>query len=192
MMIYKIQNVTLSIWGNGATVIRCIEKMKRIELTKNKYTIVDDEDFDYLNQYNWYYKENRKGGYGVAASRLGSSKNKIVRMHRFILNAPEHLQVDHINRNPLDNRKHNLRLANHQQNSQNIAKRKTSANKYKGIYKRNDGRRKCWVAQIKYNGKNIYIGSFFTQEDAAKAYDVYAFKLFKEFAYINFKEDDKI
>src|SRR3990167_2069342 len=67
--------------------------MKNIPLTQGKQTLVDDEDFDFLNQYKWFY---HKQGYAVRQS--GS-----IRMHRLLMNTPKRQEVDHINGNRLDN-----------------------------------------------------------------------------------------
>ena len=108
-------------------------------------------------------------------------------MHRDILKPPDHLCVDHINHNGIDNRRANLRLATHRQNSYNrIHFTKNPSSKYKGVSFRK--RTKKWDAKIRYDGKNKHIGSFKDEIEAAKAYDEAAKKYQGEFAALNFKE----
>ena len=109
-------------------------------------------------------------------------------MHRVVINVPENLLVDHINRNKLDNRKANLRPATTAQNTCNQAKRKSNnlSSKYKGVtWQRGIN---CWQSQIGVNGNTIYLGSFDSEIRAAKAYDRAARMYHKEFAVLNFPE----
>jgi hypothetical protein len=92
--------------------------------------------------------------------------------------------VDHIDNDALNNCRGNLRLATKQQNNMNRSKRKEA--KYKGIYKIN--RPKPWAANLSYNNKTIYIGSFKTDIEAAKAYDEAAKKYYGKYACLNFPE----
>ena len=110
-----------------------------------------------------------------------------VRMHREIMNAPAGLLVDHKNRNPLDNRRANLRLATHSQNMQNRGKfRSNATSQFIGVcLVKKTGK---WKAQIKHQKKYIFLGEFDSEIDAAKAYDAAAIKYHGEFARLNFQE----
>jgi len=91
--------------------------------------------------------------------------------------------VDHINHNILDNRKSNLRLCTIQKNSFN--RRKTGqTSKYKGIYF--DKSHSKFKSQIKFNKKTYNLGRYYSEIEAARAYDAKAKELFKEFACLNF------
>lgn len=151
--------------------------MKEILLTQGKVAIVDDEDFDLVNKYNWHYHA------GYAASRPHRHKKNIY-MHRLILGltSSNKLDADHINHNGLDNRRYNLRLCTRSQNMMNSLKDHTS--KYKGICWREP--KKKWTAQIKFNGKQYYLGLYDIAEDAALAYDRKATELFGEYCLLNF------
>lgn len=149
------------------------EEYKLIPLTKGKFAKVDNEDFDRLKDINWQFT---KQGYAV--------NDKLGLMHRYIMNAPDNLDVDHIYHDKLDNRKSQLRLAKHSQNMSNSKHRKGTS-KYKGVHW--DNTKNKWVAGIMLNYKRIYIGYFTDEEEAAKAYDKKALELFGEFAYLNFK-----
>ncbi len=145
---------------------------KVINLTQNQVTIVDDEDFQYFEQFKWHYTT-----YGYAKN------NKLGLLHRIILDVNFNQDVDHKNGNKLDNRKCNLRICNKSQNgmNRNITKKSTSG--YKGVYWKKD--RNKWRAQIQVNKKSIFIGYFENKEDAAKAYNEAAVKYHKEFAKLN-------
>src|ERR1035437_132783 len=72
---------------------------------KGKFAIVDNEDYEFLNQFNWYMTDN---GYAVYR-HLANGTKRTVRMHRLINKTPKGLVTDHINQDKLDNRKSNLR-----------------------------------------------------------------------------------
>ena len=157
--------------------------MKTIPLTKGKFAIVDDENFEWLSQWKWHYRSNKYGGY---AARLTSRNNKprhVVWMHREIAGIPPGLDTDHIDGDRLNNQKSNLRKATRSQNKCNIKERIDNACGYKGVCF-NKARRK-FVAQITLNGKYVYLGLFTSALAAANAYDAKAVELHKEFAYLN-------
>lgn len=157
--------------------------MKKIPLTKGKFALVDDEDYDQLIMLDWCCQSSNNGHY--RAVTRPDSKKRAIKMHRFILNAPPGLVVDHINGNPLDNRRCNLRLATQLQNTHNRNKSTNNTSGYKGVWKRCDGRAKKWTAEIKVAGVKHFLGGFFTPEEAAKAYNIAALKFHKEFAQLN-------
>jgi len=88
---------------------------------------------------------------------------------------------DHINGNPMDNRRCNLRIATHAENMRNSKKRKHSKNQYKGV-SQNCKSKTTWRAQIRVNGKRIHLGTFSSPEEAYKAYCEGAVKYHGDFA----------
>jgi len=162
--------------------------VKEIILSGNKgIALVDDDDFNELNQYKWrFVKDN--GDLCYAQTNIKSEKTRCgyttVRMHRVILKLQYNESIDHINHNGLDNRKINLRTCNSSQNSGNRRKTKNkTSSRYKGVslYKRN----KKWDVSIYFNYNRIYLGCFDTEELAALAYNKKAVELFGDFAYLN-------
>jgi hypothetical protein len=168
-----------------------------------KFVIVDPEDFEKLNQYNWYEKNN---GYTYYAERkerkeriqntVDSRQNKkiTIRMHRQIMNllpsdpfdfTQDKKVVDHINRHGWDNRKANLQVVSQQENTWNSLRGVGQGkSKYKGVGYSNE--RKKWKATLCHKGKKIHLGYFENEIDTAKAYDEAA-KLFRgRFAVLNF------
>ena len=152
--------------------------MKEIKLTKGKCTIVDDGNFEELNKYRWHL------GPGGCASR-GSNRTTIL-MHRTIMDAPIGLVVDHIDGNPLNNTKSNLRLTDRFGNKRNSKSQVNSASKYKGVTSFPKRKKRKWAASIRVNNKLIFMGRFETEEEAAKIYDAKAREYFGEFGRYNF------
>ena len=159
---------------------------RRIPLTQGKYAIVDPEDFERLNKHKWYACKSTNTFYAGRTNRVGK-KYISIRMHREVIHPPDHLFVDHINHNGLDNRKANLRTATFAQNSYNrIHFRKSESSKYTGVSWKKQ--KKKWIVLIRYNCKNKFIGYFKDEIQAAKAYDKAAMKYHGQFASLNFKE----
>jgi len=165
--------------------------MKKISTSNGFFILVDDADFAYLDQFVWRARDN----YGRTRYAVrGRYKASTVIMHRMIMDAPEGVEVDHIDGNGLNNQRSNLRLCSSSENKWNGCKRnwngKSTLSKYKGVtsirYKKKDGTvRIRWVAQIRHNWKPIYIGMYDTEEEAAEAYNEKAVELFNEFAKLN-------
>lgn len=160
--------------------------MKEIQLTKGYAAIVDDDDYEKVNQYKWYAQTKRY----VQYARRVAYKNGgqfTVSMHRFVMDCPDDMQVDHINHNGLDNRKENLRICTNQENSRNMIKRKpTTLGLIKGVVISKCIKSKPYKAHIRYNGKTKDIGYFANVEDAAKAYDKKALEYFGQYAQLNY------
>ena len=151
--------------------------MKEILLTQNRYAIVDDEDYERINEHKWYYKTP------YAARRVKGIVNKVI-MHRVIMgDIPEGLEVDHINGNKLDNRKCNLRICKRSDNSKNVSKRPGYSSRFKGVSWVKD--RKRWAVYVCNNGNNKHLGNFKDEKEAALFYNLKAKELHGEFAKLN-------
>lgn len=148
-----------------------------LPLTNSKLEVIlDQEDYIKLKKYKWSIGKN---GY------VRPSNGEGFLLHRKILNITDKkIHIDHINDNKLDNRKKNLRICNNQQNTSN--KKKLVGNftsKYKGVSW--EKRVKKWRSTITYYYKQVHIGTFVNEEDAALAYNEKAKELFGEFARLN-------
>ena len=159
---------------------------RRIPLTQNKYAIVDPEDYERLSKYKWYAAKGHHTFYAVRGKWSKIQRKRVeLRMHRVITNAPDHLYVDHVNHNGLDNRKANLRLATHAQSVRNREKfTRPATSRYKGISWHSSTQK--WCACIQTNNTKIHLGSFDSEIEAAKTYDKAARKLHGAFAALNF------
>ncbi len=126
---------------------------RRIPLTRGKYAIVDHDDYYRLSTNRWFATKNGSTFYAKRHTHIEErAKGSSVCMHREITNAPDHLVVDHINYNGLDNRKANLRLATRRQNNLHVIRTMNpGSSKYKGVSWHTE--RKRWHAQITTHGK---------------------------------------
>ncbi|MGA6117427.1 HNH endonuclease [Sphingobacterium anhuiense] len=141
--------------------------MKIIKIKNGISVIVDDEDFDYLSQFKWFAKRDSNTYYVARNFIRSDGKKTTMRMHREITKAPRNFQVDHIDRNGLNNQRSNLRLVTNAQNAQNTRAKRTSKSGVKGVSW--DRTRKKWSVTICLNRKNIRIGRFNEFSDAVEA-----------------------
>lgn len=152
----------------------------RIELTQGYSAIVSEEDAEHIARFNWFYFD----GYARRTDRSSGSPAGIL-MHRVILDVPDYLEVDHANGDGLDNRRCNIRTASRAQNQANVSKwtGKFSSG-FKGVHWHI--RRERWAATIGGGVTRDHLGYFFTEEEAALAYDKAAMSKYGEFARLNF------
>lgn len=142
--------------------------------------MVDDADFDWLNQWKWHAsKRKRKGREVFYACRVDG---QCIYMHRQIMGSPPGLQVDHRDGEGLNNQRYNLRRSTHAQNLSNSRKRAGCSSRFKGVYSRRSGK---WLAQIRFGGRSRHLGIFEKEEEAARAYNKAAATAFGEFARLN-------
>lgn len=167
--------------------------MKKIKLS-GKYshleTMVDDIDFIWLSKLNWHGKPGRnRKVYVQTTKNLGRVNNKSrytsFAMHRLIINPDSKLHIDHINGDPLDNRRCNLRIATIGQNARNRGIQKNNKCGYKGVHKSksNRGTKISWRAQIQVDGKLLHLGCFSSKKQASEAYVLAAKKYHGEFSH---------
>ena len=144
--------------------------MRKIKLTQGKHALVDDENFDWLNQWKWYFNK----GYAVRKQHFckdGKCRGKGCRnimMHRIILGDPKGIlvkvQTDHINGGTLDNRRKNLRIVTHAQNMLNRKLHKNNKSGYRGICW--DKNTESWRVYSQINKKWRHWGYFKNKVDA--------------------------
>lgn len=166
--------------------------MKKIYLSSNSkcqrrilnlFAEIDDDDFNYINQWKWQARKDEHRWYASMGKKEGLS----TMMHRVILGLTDpKIIVDHIDRNGLNNKKSNLRICSNSENCRNRKLISGKSSKYMGVcfHKKT----KKWYASIGKDWKTIYLGIFKNEADAARAYDEAAKIHFGEFANLNFKE----
>lgn len=159
---------------------------KLIPLTKGKFAVVDDEDFEALSAFRWHAYPDRGTFYARRSDYSEGHVAKTVLMHRQVLGAGKGEQVDHVNGDGLDNTRTNLRFCTPLENARNARRRKDNQSGFKGVVWHKQ--RKQWVAHIRIDGKLKHLGLFPTKEDAARAYDEVAKRIHKEFANLNYKK----
>ncbi len=155
---------------------------KIINLTQNQIAIIDDEDYESLNQYKWHAQKASNGFYAVRCVYVNRKCIKLG-MHRQVLPCLDNQEIDHKNRNTLDNRKSNLRIVTHAQNMKNRNKHKNNKSGIKGVYW--DKRGKKWRSEIRVDGKKIHLGMFSDLMEAKTMRNNSEIKYFGEYSAIS-------
>lgn len=161
--------------------------MKRIPLTQGKFAVVDDEDYESLSRFKWYAWRDPTSGifYALRNIQKPNGVRSSERMHRRIAGNPAKKEIDHRDRNGLNNQKSNLRKCDDSQNAANRRLEKRNTSGFKGAYWHKVIKK--WQSAIKVKGKIIHLGYFDTRKQAAQAYDAAAELAFGEFALTNEK-----
>jgi hypothetical protein len=154
------------------------ESVRYIPLTKGRYAIIDAADYERASEHKWCASCS-----GCRIYAYCHMNGKTVALHRFLTNAPKGMVVDHIDGNTLNDRRSNLRVCTQQQNLYN-SRPKGKSSHFKGICWDKGKRR--WVVYVRYEGRNIYVGRFRSEINAARAYDRKAYECFGQYAYLNF------
>lgn len=161
--------------------------MKEIPLTRGMVALVDDADYERVVLEGAWHAHAPYKAYWYAWRTRNGTRPKTLGMHRFIVDAPTGMVVDHINHNGLDNRRANLRLCTVSQNQQNKRSRVGASSRYLGVckhkYASSFGAPR-WAVRV----ERKHVGLFASEEEAARAYDRVALATFGEFANLNFPE----
>lgn len=147
-----------------------------VPLTRGLVTLIDASDADAVLQYSWCAAPRNHTHYGQA--RIGQVG---VYLHRFIMQPPLAFVVDHVDGDGLNNRRNNLRVCTVGQNCYNLRTQRGGTSRFRGVY----WSRGAWRAQIR-DGRQIYLGTFTTEREAAEAHDAAARERFGEYATSNF------
>lgn len=160
--------------------------MREIPLSQGLVALVDDEDFEFLNQWKWFARKvtGSKTHYAARNVIVAPGVRRTVLMHRQLCPQIGEWLSDHENRNGLDNQKANLRYAKQAQNLINREHARTVA-PLRGVHQL---RNLSWQARIQLDGKSHSLGAYPTAEAAAKAYDAKAREIHGEFAVLNFPD----
>jgi len=156
--------------------------MKEILLTHGKIALVDDADFDFLNQWVWFAHYNKNGNNWYAARKSPRPEHKEILMYKVLLDPSKNIHVHFKNKNSLDLQRNNVQLMTLSADRHNKLHRTHKTSKYKGVSWNNQ--KKNWRAYI----RTTYLGSYKSELEAAYVYDKAAKEVFGEFARTNFKE----
>jgi len=164
--------------------------MKKIKLTQGFHAIVDNDDYKYLNQFKWHVLNNKNRPHLTKYARRYKGKKNgkriYITMHQEIMNLKNiKFEIDHKDRNGLNNQKNNLRKCTRSQNQANTGRRIGSKSTFKGVYSRGIK----YVSQKRHNGRIVYLGIFERELDAVAKYNEYVKKLHGEFSLLNITND---
>lgn len=141
--------------------------MKKIKLTQNKFALVSDCDYDFLSQWKWCAANHGHTFYARRTSYAGGEK-KSVFMHRLIgerAGLDMDQEVDHEDRNGLNNQRSNLRPANDKQQQENRGVQSNNTSGYRGVTWHKRSRK--WQARVRHNRRDMHLGLFDTPEEAS-------------------------
>jgi hypothetical protein len=142
--------------------------------------LIDRRDVGLLKKYTWRIHSIKSGKYVSAKVYIpgkGHGRSRRIYLHREILKTAA--EVDHRNRNPLDNRRSNLRECTSSQNKMNQKLRSDNKSGFKGVSVKAG---KYYVARAKHKGSEVYLGCFKTPHAAARKYDEYVRENYGDFA----------
>ena len=159
-----------------------------------EYVVRFDEcDRELVESRTWFVYRTRCGiMYAATHCNQPCGRDQVIRMHRLLTGATKGSEVDHRNGNGLDNRRANLRVCSHAENTFNKRIYRNNHTGFKGVAparKRADGSQR-YCARIQGHLCKQHIGTFATAEEAARAYDRAAIELHGEFAHTNFPRED--
>jgi len=157
--------------------------MKEIRLSRGYLAIVDDDMFGVLSSQPWYPSPMTRGRgkvYAVGSSEINGRRSTVY-MHRIVIGALPGQIVDHIDGNPLNNQRSNLRFASATLNTVN-SRKQPGRSGFRGVYLHHAR----YVAEAGFEGRRYRRVGFDDPADAARAYDEMAKHLFGDFAQLNF------
>ena len=152
----------------------------QIPLTQGMVALIDDEDFGQVSQFKWCASKRINGRFYARRK----ANHKFIYLHRFLMDAPHDMEVDHIDGDGLNCQRYNMRQATHANNLKNRRRHSNNTSGSKGVsFKVSAGK---YISGILANGVHHYLGLYSDPVEAARAYDAAARKLHGDFATLNF------
>lgn len=152
---------------------------KQIPLTQGQFATVSDEDYKKVSQHKWTLLKGRAKRYARKTTRYPDGRQGTLYLHRFILNSPPQLHIDHIDGDGLNCVRENLRVASPLNNRYNEPIRRNNTSGHKGVCW--NKKLQKWQGYIRVNRKMHHLGFFDDIEDAARAYRDFAKQFHGEF-----------
>lgn len=142
----------------STTEIYCTHKGEKVTV------LISTEDFNRVASMTntWWVDADSRGRKYATAQLNNQGKRTKIKMHRWITECPMGMEVDHINHDPLDNRRDNLRIVDHSTNLRNVKPRSSTG--ILGVHDNGCGR---YAAKVGVNNKSCYLGTVDTIEEAA-------------------------
>lgn len=176
----KNQRIHLGYFVDIAQAKHALEEFRGKLEPKKMEVLISDEDYEFLSQFKWH---KIKGGYAIRNIALGDGKWTIEYMHRDIARRMgltiDGRQIDHRNRNKLDNQRENLRMSTQSQNVMNSPIRRNNTSSVSGVHF--DKSKRKWVARVSVEGKSVFFKRFDTFEEAVEARKRIAKEYYGEF-----------
>ena len=169
---------------------RCGVATVRVPLSDGNFVTIDETDHPLVSQFSWRPLRGKTTTYAVTWPKGQRKTRKVLLLHRLLLDAQPHEEIDHRDRDGLNCTRKNLRHATRQQNNRNQGLSKINTSGYKGVCW--DKSRGLWQANIKDQGKTLYLGRFSDPVAAARAYDTKARELSGAFARLNFPQEGEV
>jgi hypothetical protein len=160
---------------------------RKIDLGQSKFTTVEPPDYYRLQHFKWWLHTNGSNLYAARTAITDDLHDRIIYLQREIMQPPKGLVVDHKNCDSLDNRRDNLRVVTQAVNMRNRRKRKNTSSRFIGVSFHK--KRRHWTVNIRYQNKKLWLGSFHSELDAARAYDQAAREYYKDFIRLNFPDE---
>lgn len=156
----------------------------------DQFALIDDEDYERVITLRWIARKRVRKSRTVYYVSAYIGNRKDIRLHTFLIGKKEGLEIDHIDGNPLNNQKNNLRFVTNSQNQYNRFKQPNCASKYKGVYY--SKMKKRWISLINVDKKCIYLGMFKTEEMAAITYNKKLIEISGECGRLNIIENESM
>jgi len=165
------ESTASSINGNNETI--------QIPISRGYFVTIDKEDHERVTQWKWTALPAPRTVYARRNVLGPNGKQKSLYLHRFIMQAQDGCDVDHIDGNGLNCTKANMRICSRAQNAQNQKKRRDNSSGLKGASWQKNAKK--WQANITFEKRQYWLGLFDTKEEAHAAYLAAAKLLHKEF-----------